>query len=216
MALRPEGSTKPHPRDITADRTLETWESWVDEAIREARERGDFDDLPGTGKPLQLERNPFAGDREIGFHVLKNAELLPRWMELDRELSRSLVALDRFRDQSVERLARLRIRSNRKDGLAEAPNGKVRFFDWLRGSDRFRSSGRRLLDRAEVERERLHARRQYLERATAVDKLIQEYNQALPDEIRWLERARLLPDQAVARFGAACPRLELEVGESVK
>jgi hypothetical protein len=28
------------------------WESWVDQQIREARERGEFDDLPGHGKPL--------------------------------------------------------------------------------------------------------------------------------------------------------------------
>jgi hypothetical protein len=29
-----------------------SWESWVDRLVREARERGDFDDLPGTGKPI--------------------------------------------------------------------------------------------------------------------------------------------------------------------
>jgi hypothetical protein len=30
------------------------WESPVDRQIREARERGDFDNLPGAGKPLDL------------------------------------------------------------------------------------------------------------------------------------------------------------------
>jgi hypothetical protein len=29
-----------------------TWESWIDRQIREARDRGEFDDLPGTGKPI--------------------------------------------------------------------------------------------------------------------------------------------------------------------
>ena len=28
------------------------WESWVERQIREAQERGEFDDLPGHGKPL--------------------------------------------------------------------------------------------------------------------------------------------------------------------
>ena len=28
------------------------WESWVDRQIRESMERGEFDDLPGSGKPL--------------------------------------------------------------------------------------------------------------------------------------------------------------------
>ena len=30
----------------------ESWESWVDRQIREAKERGEFDNLPGSGKPL--------------------------------------------------------------------------------------------------------------------------------------------------------------------
>jgi hypothetical protein len=29
-----------------------SWESWIDIQIREATERGEFDDLPGKGKPL--------------------------------------------------------------------------------------------------------------------------------------------------------------------
>lgn len=30
----------------------ENWESFVDRQIREAQERGEFDDLPGAGRPL--------------------------------------------------------------------------------------------------------------------------------------------------------------------
>lgn len=29
-----------------------TWEAWIDKEIRDAMERGEFDDLPGKGKPL--------------------------------------------------------------------------------------------------------------------------------------------------------------------
>jgi hypothetical protein len=29
-----------------------SWESWVDKQIREAQDNGEFDDLPGHGKPL--------------------------------------------------------------------------------------------------------------------------------------------------------------------
>jgi len=29
-----------------------SWESWVERQIREGRERGEFDDLPGHGRPL--------------------------------------------------------------------------------------------------------------------------------------------------------------------
>jgi hypothetical protein len=30
-----------------------SWETWIDKQIREAQERGEFDDLPGKGKPLR-------------------------------------------------------------------------------------------------------------------------------------------------------------------
>jgi hypothetical protein len=30
-----------------------SWESWIDRQIREAEERGEFDDLPGAGKPIK-------------------------------------------------------------------------------------------------------------------------------------------------------------------
>ncbi|WP_100835124.1 DnaJ family domain-containing protein [Kitasatospora fiedleri] len=36
-----------------------TFESWVDRQIREAAERGAFDDLPGAGKPLANEGQPY-------------------------------------------------------------------------------------------------------------------------------------------------------------
>jgi hypothetical protein len=29
-----------------------SWEGWIDRQVREAQERGEFDDLPGAGKPL--------------------------------------------------------------------------------------------------------------------------------------------------------------------
>lgn len=29
------------------------WQTWIDRQIEQARERGEFDDLPGTGQPLR-------------------------------------------------------------------------------------------------------------------------------------------------------------------
>ncbi len=36
-----------------------SWESWIDRQIREATERGDFDDLPGTGEPIPDLDQPY-------------------------------------------------------------------------------------------------------------------------------------------------------------
>jgi DnaJ family protein C protein 28 len=62
------------------------WESWIDQQIREAQERGEFDDLPGKGKPLDLTPNPYAQDREMAFKVLKDAGYAPDWIEQDKAI----------------------------------------------------------------------------------------------------------------------------------
>ena len=66
------------------------WEKWVDQQIREAQERGDFDNLPGTGKPLDLTPNPHAQGRELAFKVLKDAGFAPDWIELEKAIRNKL------------------------------------------------------------------------------------------------------------------------------
>jgi hypothetical protein len=35
-----------------------SWESWIDKQVREADERGEFDNLPGRGKPIESLGKP--------------------------------------------------------------------------------------------------------------------------------------------------------------
>ena len=73
-------------------RSIRQWESSIDRQIREAQERGDFDDLPGRGKPLHIES--WDDDWALAYHVLKQAgETLP-WIALGKEIE---VAQDRLR-----------------------------------------------------------------------------------------------------------------------
>jgi hypothetical protein len=66
---------------------IESWGSVVEKQIREAQARGDFDNLPGSGRPLDLEPdNPFAGEWSSAFRVAKNAGAAPLWVELDGEI----------------------------------------------------------------------------------------------------------------------------------
>lgn len=51
----------------------------AEERIREAIDRGDFDDLPGKGKPLDLEDDRhLPDDLRLAYKILKNAGCLPR------------------------------------------------------------------------------------------------------------------------------------------
>jgi DnaJ family protein C protein 28 len=96
---------------VRDSRGSRNWESWVDQQIREARERGEFENLPGAGQPLDLTPNPFAQDQELAFKVLKDAGYAPDWIELDKAIRRKLekahAALSRSWTWREARLAEL-------------------------------------------------------------------------------------------------------------
>ncbi|TAK00010.1 DUF1992 domain-containing protein, partial [bacterium] len=55
----------------------------VEEKIVEAQRSGAFDNLPGKGKPLELEDLSWMPeDLRVAYHVLKNAHVLPPEVEL--------------------------------------------------------------------------------------------------------------------------------------
>jgi DnaJ family protein C protein 28 len=93
------------------------WESWIDQQIREAQERGEFDNLPGKGQPLDLTSNPYAQDRELAFKVLKDAGYAPEWIELDKairaKLEKARADLARRWQWHQDRLGELAVQSNR-------------------------------------------------------------------------------------------------------
>jgi hypothetical protein len=62
----------------------------ADARIAEAMERGEFDNLRGSGKPLQLDADSHV-PRELraAYRLLKNAGFLPPELELRREISRA-------------------------------------------------------------------------------------------------------------------------------
>ena len=55
---------------------MENWESPVERAIREAQERGEFDNLPGTGKPLRSLGDPEREDPDWWVRQLAEREHL--------------------------------------------------------------------------------------------------------------------------------------------
>ena len=59
----------------------------AEQRILEAQRNGVFDDLPGKGKPLELEDLSWVpDDLRIGYHVLKNANVLPPEAELLKDI----------------------------------------------------------------------------------------------------------------------------------
>jgi hypothetical protein len=59
----------------------------AEQRILEAQRKGEFDDLPGKGKPLELEDLSWVPDElRIGYIVLKNAHVLPPEAELLKDI----------------------------------------------------------------------------------------------------------------------------------
>src|SRR5215467_9105524 len=72
---------------------LRRWRDHIEEQLAEATARGAFDNLRGTGQPLTLDANPYAGDRALAYSLLKSNNLAPpeieRGKEIDAELARA-------------------------------------------------------------------------------------------------------------------------------
>ena len=70
---------------------MKRWESLVDQKIREAMERGEFDDLPGRGEPIDIRVNPFEDpEMRLAHQMLRNAGFAPSWIEERKDIDAEL------------------------------------------------------------------------------------------------------------------------------
>lgn len=89
-----------------------TFDALCEQRIAEAMQRGDFDALPGMGKPLVLEDDPLVPEEiRVANRIMKNAGFVPAEIGLRREIAvlRSQLALlgDEARSLAVRRLCLL-------------------------------------------------------------------------------------------------------------
>lgn len=130
--------------------TLEAWETLAERRIREAQERGEFDNLKGAGKPLNLDNNPYAGEWELGFHMLKQAGYTLPWIELGKEIEADRAALRALLESCSARLLVMR------------------------------QNARTATERREYEDERGRYRDRYLRMAAELDRKLAEYSSEVP------------------------------------
>ena len=83
------------------------FEKNVYEKIEEAIARGEFDNLPGKGKPLDLDAY-FATPEHLrlGYSILKSADLIPEEMELLRQIEGLRKSLDSSTNRTEKRALR--------------------------------------------------------------------------------------------------------------
>lgn len=133
------------------ERTAPSWETLTERLIREAQEAGDFDELPGHGRPLELEDDSLSGDLALAHHVLRNANAAPPWIETDKEIRRQRDAIERLLDRARFAPATARSRLERDlDVLAAAHDDAVAQLEVMAPSSR--------QHRSRLDRQRLHER----------------------------------------------------------
>lgn len=72
----------------------------AEERIREAVQRGEFENLPGRGKPLNLKDDRhIPDDLRLAYKVLKNANCLPPELELRKEIKTAEELLGALEDE---------------------------------------------------------------------------------------------------------------------
>ncbi|MGE5392072.1 MAG: DnaJ family domain-containing protein [Deltaproteobacteria bacterium] len=94
-----KGWKQDYPHEMRRTLRLIGQHDLVGALMKQAMEQGEFDDLEGAGKPLDLEENPFEqSDLHMVNKILKNAGYAPYWIELNKETN----ALREKLDQEVE------------------------------------------------------------------------------------------------------------------
>jgi len=77
----------------------------VEQRIREALERGEFDNLQGQGEPLNLEDDSnIPEDLRLAYRILKNADCLPPELELKKEIRQMEDMLENIPDERAQYL----------------------------------------------------------------------------------------------------------------
>ncbi|MCD6295653.1 MAG: DUF1992 domain-containing protein [Deltaproteobacteria bacterium] len=72
----------------------------IEKRIKEAQKRGDFDELPGSGEPLNIEDDSHVPeDLRLAYKILKNADCLPPELELKREIRQMEDMLEKIPDE---------------------------------------------------------------------------------------------------------------------
>ena len=94
--------------DATSERE-DRYRALSERRIREAMDAGEFKNLSGAGRPVEIEENPFVPeDWRMAFHVLKQNGFKPDWIVLADEIEAAILhwrnAADRHFQEIRERL----------------------------------------------------------------------------------------------------------------
>ncbi|RJP93877.1 MAG: DUF1992 domain-containing protein [Desulfobacteraceae bacterium] len=79
------------------------FEKIVEERIRQAQKNGDFENLPGAGKPLRFEETgQIPEDLRLAYKMLKNADYVPPELAIKKEITSTEALLEQMTDEQLK------------------------------------------------------------------------------------------------------------------
>lgn len=192
------------PNRLPSDRPS----NWLDRMIEDARERGDFDDLPGHGEPLKLPPASAApSEYDLAFTMLSNAGFAPYWIELGKDAEKIEQQMSAFRDQAAHEMDELRdqLESASAERLASEPDRKPWWQRIWSGDSKLDQWQSAAVTRESIERRRSVLREQHAHLAETLDAKLATFHAAMPRELWHVQRPRNSPEDWAAVFDRACP-----------
>lgn len=69
------------------------WDNLIEDLIQDGKEKGFFDNLPGKGKPLNLNRSPYGAERRLAHDLMKQNDMTPAWIMNRNDIRAKIDAL---------------------------------------------------------------------------------------------------------------------------
>ncbi len=133
---------------IDVDRTLHLIKDHdlVGVLIKKAVEQGEFDNLKGSGKPLNLEGNPYEqlSDLHMAHKILKDNGFAPYWIELGKEIDKARNKVDQEVD-NFKRYKRMFLEEKRSAAAIHRFEQKKKDF-YTRSRERLEELSKKILD----------------------------------------------------------------------
>lgn len=77
--------------------------------IKEAMDNGEFENLPGKGRPLDLDEDmSIPAHQRAVMRILKNSNALPEWIQAEKDIEREMDGLKTLRERGIANLGRVR------------------------------------------------------------------------------------------------------------
>lgn len=199
-----------HP--LTADRSPD----WLDQILERARDDGEFDNLPGAGKPLNLALASSApSENDLAFTMLSNAGYVPHFVELAKELDVLESRLDSMRTHAAKEIKQILIDLEGVERRPPPEPQRPSFWNRLwRGEAQVSSSAARFTI-ADLVRLRSEHKNGYLRLAEELEAKITDYHAAIPRELWHLQRVRRSLEAWDQRFDEAVPAVETKSAHAI-